>query len=71
MNRFNPHKLKLSKWTARQPAHREKHFLVIKVLCDEAGVPLQIELQAVYSGRSALLDWRELRDEQQWRMGWH
>lgn len=70
MNRFNPRKLKLSKWTACQPKNREKHFLVTELLCDEDGTPVQVELQAVYSGRSELLDWRELRDEQRWRMGW-
>lgn len=71
MNRFNPRKLKLSKWTACQPSRREKHFLVTELLCDELGTPLQVELLAVYSGRSTLLDWRELRDAQHWRMGWH
>ena len=28
MNRFNPRKLRLSKWTACQPENCEKHFLV-------------------------------------------
>ena len=71
MNRFNPRKLRLSKWTACRPANREKHFLVTELLCDEDNVPLQVQLQAVYSGRSELLDWRDLRDEQRWQMGWH
>ena len=35
MNQINPEKLLLSKWTARQPQHREKHFLVTKLLRDE------------------------------------
>ncbi|THG86389.1 TIGR02450 family Trp-rich protein [Pseudomonas sp. A-1] len=70
-NRFNPRKLRLSKWTARQPCNREKHFLVVELLEDEAGNLLEIELQAVYSGRSQWLDWRELRDSARWRIGWH
>lgn len=71
MNRFAPSKLLLSKWTARQPRQREKHFLVTELLHDEEGRLLQVELQAVHSGRSEWIDWRCLRDEQTWRMGWH
>lgn len=70
MNRFDPRKLKLSKWTARAPRDKEKHFLVIDLLHDEQGVLLQVELQAVYSQRSLWLDWRELRDAETWLMGW-
>lgn len=70
MNRFNPDKLLLSKWTATQPQNKEKHFLVTELQRDEEGVVLQVELQAVYSKRSQWLDWRELRDDQIWRLGW-
>lgn len=70
MNRFNPRKLRLSKWTACQPESREKHFLVTELICDEDGTPLQIDLQAVYSGRTQRLDWRELRDSRRWTIGW-
>lgn len=70
MNRFNPRKLKLSKWTARQPRDKEKHFLVTDLAHDEEGVLLQVELQAVYSQRCQWIDWRDLRDEERWRMGW-
>ncbi|WLG93868.1 TIGR02450 family Trp-rich protein [Pseudomonas sp. FP198] len=71
MNKFNPRKLHLSKWTACDPVHREKHFLVTQLLCDEQDRPVQVELQAVYSGRSAMLDWRELTDSERWKIGWH
>lgn len=70
MNKFNPRKLQLSKWTACAPTDREKHFLVTKLLCDEEGTPIQVELEAVYSARVTLLDWRELRDSKHWKMGW-
>ncbi|MCQ4258918.1 TIGR02450 family Trp-rich protein [Stutzerimonas stutzeri] len=70
MNRFNPDKLLLSKWTATQPQNKEKHFLITELQRDEEGVVLQVELQAVYSKRSQWLDWRELRDDQIWRLGW-
>ncbi|MBB2495724.1 TIGR02450 family Trp-rich protein [Aquipseudomonas ullengensis] len=68
--RLNPRKLLLSKWTARQPQNREKHFLVSELFCDEEGVVLQIELQAVLTQRSERLDWRDLQDGTRWQMGW-
>ena len=69
-NRFNPAKLLLSKWTARQPQQREKHFLVTELLRDEQGELLQVKLQAVLSKRSQHLDWRVLRNAESWQMGW-
>ncbi|WP_313088187.1 TIGR02450 family Trp-rich protein [Pseudomonas sp.] len=71
MNRFNPQKLLLSKWTATQPRHKEKHFIVVDLERDEEGVLLRVEIQAVHSRRSEWLDWRALRDETRWRLGWH
>ena len=70
MNRFNPEKLLLSKWTATQPQNKEKHFLITELLRDENGVLLQVELQAVLTQRSQWIDWRLLRDAQQWLLGW-
>lgn len=70
MNRFNPDKLLLSKWTAAHPQNEEKHFLVTKLERNEDGVLLQIELQAVYTKRSQRLDWQVLRDDQLWLLGW-
>ncbi len=69
-NRFNPEKLLLSKGTARQPQNREKHFLVCELLRNEEGELLQVELQAVLSRRSELIDWRQLRDSERWQIGW-
>lgn len=70
MNRFNPDKLLLSKWTAAHPQNKEKHFLVTELERNEDGVLLQIELQAVYTKRSQRLDWQVLRDDQLWLLGW-
>ena len=82
--RLSPKKLLLTKWTAVNPTHKEKHFLVTKVIVPELpALPAPptlpkpqtlrvdtIELQAVHSGRSALMPWRELTDESRWRQGW-
>lgn len=69
-HRLNPRKLLLSKWTARQPLNREKHFLVTELFCDEEGIVLQVELQAVLSRRCQRLDWQALENAQLWLMGW-
>jgi tryptophan-rich hypothetical protein len=71
MNRISPKKLQHGKWTAVQPRNREKHFLVTEVLCDEAGTPQTCILEAVHSHREIELDWRELKDSEQWQIGWH
>jgi tryptophan-rich hypothetical protein len=70
MNRLNPRKLLLSKWTAAHPLNREKHFLVTELFCDEEGTVLEIELQAILTKRSERMAWHVLQDEQTWRMGW-
>lgn len=67
---LNAQKLLLSKWTARQPLNREKHFLVTELFCDDEGKVLQIELQAVLTRRSERFDWQELQNQQRWLMGW-
>jgi tryptophan-rich hypothetical protein len=70
MNRINPQKLLLSKWTAAHPQNREKHFLVTELLRDEDGTVLEIELQAVLTQRSERLGWRTLKDDTHWLSGW-
>ncbi|WP_430446628.1 MAG: TIGR02450 family Trp-rich protein [Pseudomonas piscis] len=71
MNRLDPRKLLLSKWTAAHPQHREKHFLVTELFCNEEGRVLEVQLQAVLSCRNQRLDWQALKDDRHWRMGWH
>ncbi|MCP1472673.1 tryptophan-rich hypothetical protein [Pseudomonas sp. EB276 TE3739] len=70
MNRINPRKLLLSKWTAAHPQNREKHFLVTELIRDEEGTVLEVELQAVLTQRSERLDWQVLRDAEHWILGW-
>ena len=61
MNRINPRKLLLSKWTAAHPQNREKHFLVTELFRDEEGTVLEVELQAVLTKRGERLDGRPCR----------
>ena len=70
MNPVNPKKLLHSKWTAVQPTDKQKHFLVTEVRCDEAGTPQTCILEAVHSHRETELDWRALKDGDQWQTGW-
>ena len=71
-NVLHPKKLLISKWTAVQPVARQKHFLVSKVIePDEPDGPvLWVEIEAVHSGQSRRIAWRELRDAAVWRQGW-
>ena len=70
MNRINPSKLLLSKWTAAQPQNREKHFLVTELFRDEEGTVLDVELEAVLTKRSERLDWQTLKNSDTWILGW-
>ncbi|AKS06479.1 MULTISPECIES: TIGR02450 family Trp-rich protein [Pseudomonas] len=70
MNRINPAKLLLSKWTAARPRNKEKHFLVTELFRDDEGTVLEIELQAVMTRRSERLPWQTLQDIDAWKIGW-
>jgi tryptophan-rich hypothetical protein len=65
-------KLLRSKWTAAVPVNKEKHFIVIALIAPEApGTQVDmITLEAVLTGRSVTLRWRELNDAAQWLQGW-
>ncbi len=51
--------------------NREKHFLVTELFCDEAGVVIEIELQAVLTQRNQRLPWQSLQDAHCWLSGWN
>jgi len=71
-NPLSPKKLLLTKWTAVSPANKEKHFVVTRVIePDPPAIRIEwVEIQAVHSGRSSLLQWRDLTDGTLWRQGW-
>jgi tryptophan-rich hypothetical protein len=71
VNRINPSKLLLSKWTAAHPQNREKHFLVTELLRDDEGTVLKVELQAVLTNRSEWYDWQVLKNSDSWKLGWN
>lgn len=83
MNRIHPKKLLHSKWTACLPLNKEKHFMVVRLIeveplnpnlppCAAPGTAALawVDLEAVHSGQSRRIAWRELKDDSQWRQGW-
>ena len=69
---LQPAKLLHSKWTAAVPVSREKHFIVTALITPEAPSTCvdAITMEAVLTGRSFTLQWRELNDAGQWLQGW-
>ena len=70
MNRLNPEKLLMSKWTATQAEQRERHFIVTRLIRDEKGIITACELEAVINNNLYRLDWQELKDSRKWITGW-
>ena len=70
MNAVNPKKLPNSKWTAVSPQNKDKHFVITEVEFDEYQTLYHCMIEAVMSKRSYTLQWRELRDANQWLCGW-
>ena len=72
LNPLSPKKLLLSKWTAVHPTHKEKHFLVSKVILPELpDAPIEfVELEAVINGKTRQVAWRDLSNSEVWLQGW-
>ncbi len=71
MNPISPKKLLHSKWTSLAPQHKEKHFTITEVEYDEQQRVIHCILQAVINHHEYAIEWRTLKDAQQWRTGWH
>jgi tryptophan-rich hypothetical protein len=69
---LSPKKLLHTTWTAVESMNKEKHFLVTRVVEPvPPGSPVvSVEIEAVHSGRTQLIAWRELKDAARWRRGW-
>jgi len=70
VNQINPRKLLNSKWTAVVPKKREKHFMVTEVEFDEEGEVIHCLLEAVLTRRAFPIEWRNLKDSNEWHSGW-
>ena len=70
MNKINPKKLLNSKWTAVNPVKKEKHFLVSELDFDDEGEVIHCLIEAIISNRLELIDWKLLKDSDNWLQGW-
>jgi tryptophan-rich hypothetical protein len=70
MHAINPNKLLLSKWTAKSPQQKQKHFLVIKLIRDDEERVTHCVLEAVLTKRQFTLDWKALTSPEHWVIGW-
>ena len=70
MNRLNPDKLYMSKWTAVQPGQRERHFIVTRLIRAGDETIIGCVLEAVINKNTYEINWQELRDSTRWLTGW-
>ena len=70
MNKIHPKKLLHSKWTAIRPSNKEKHFMVTEVEFDEFGNLTACQLEALMSKRLIAINWQDLKNDNQWLIGW-
>lgn len=70
MNKISPKSLKLSKWTRCQVINKQKHFIVVDVEFDENQTVILCVVEAVMDKQQYEIDWRELKDPKQWKIGW-
>lgn len=72
MTDLNPKKLLLTKRTAVKPVAMQKHFLVSRVIQPELPTDpiVSVEIEAVFSKTTEVIQWRELQDVSLWRQGW-
>ncbi len=60
-----------SKWTARRPRNREKHFMVLGWVLDDNDQPTEeVELEAILTGNVRKSHWRDFESVEEWRIGW-
>ncbi|WP_435275868.1 TIGR02450 family Trp-rich protein [Psychrobium sp. nBUS_13] len=70
MNKISPKSLLHSKWTKVSIINKEKHFAVTKVSYDEEQRIEECIIQAVINNNEYNINWRDLKDPQQWKLGW-
>jgi len=70
VNKINPKALLGSKFTKVNITQKEKHFDVIKVTFDEDQRVELCVIQAVFTQKEYTINWRDLKDSQQWKLGW-
>ncbi|UZE97776.1 TIGR02450 family Trp-rich protein [Alkalimarinus alittae] len=70
MNNVSPKSLLQSKWTKTKVINKEKHFVITAVEFDEDQRVTECIVEAVMNNNEYSIDWRELKNKNEWRMGW-
>ena len=70
MNKVSPKKLLLSKWTKLDVVNKEKHFTIIDVEYDENKLVIKCVIRAEINNCEYVINWRDLKEIDQWRIGW-
>lgn len=70
MNKLSSKALINSKWTKCQVENKEKHFVIIEVKFDEEQRVTDCIIEAVINNNQYPIDWRILKNSDQWRIGW-
>ncbi len=70
MNKITPKALLNSKWTKNKVKNKEKHFVITKIKFDEQQNVIECIITAVMNNKEYAINWRDLKDNQQWRLGW-
>lgn len=70
MNFIHPKKLLHSKWTKIKVINKLKHFTVIKVSFNEKQQVIECSMRAEFTGQEFAIDWRDLKNANEWQMGW-
>ena len=70
MNQVAPEKLLNSKWTKMEVVNKEKHFIITEVEFDEMQKVTLCITQSVLTKNEYSINWRDLKNPQQWRLGW-
>jgi len=70
MNKVSPKALLNSKWTKMIIDNKEKHFVITKVTFDEDQNVTECIIEAVISHNEYSINWRDLKQAEQWKLGW-
>lgn len=70
INKVSPKTLLHSKWTKVNVINKEKHFIITTVNFDENQTVVKCLIEAVMTNNEYAINWRELKDNNIWRMGW-
>jgi tryptophan-rich hypothetical protein len=70
INRFSHKSLLHSKWTKITVCNKEKHFIISELEFDEDKKIICCVIQAVINHAEYEINWRSLKDAQQWLIGW-